>query len=180
MTWSSESFTTARIWESHTWITSPCTSSPASTKEDYGQLAGVQTRSTGLQPFIASYKDLDVDSCAIHSEGNDKDDSHRCYNKLYCSWYGGADAGKLTNEQIDDLKRIQSNYVIHDYCTDAHRFHETPKECARNSPQSYPAIGEIGVSEEVLTPLDDFSIFKRWLRKKLSNRSYAVVHPMQF
>ncbi|PTQ40983.1 hypothetical protein MARPO_0037s0147, partial [Marchantia polymorpha] len=107
--------------------------------EQWATRGGADKTDWSLQPFIASYKDFDVDSCAVHSEGNDKDDSHRCYNKLYSSWYGGADAGKLTNKQIDDLKRIQYNYVIYDYCTDAERFDETPKECSRNWPQSYPA-----------------------------------------
>ncbi|KAG6553386.1 hypothetical protein Mapa_005121 [Marchantia paleacea] len=99
---------------------------------------GAEKTDWSLQPFVASYKDFDVDSCAVHSHGENQDDSHKCYKKLYSSWYGQADAGKLTKKQVDDLKRIQYNYVIYDYCTDAERFEVTPPECARNWPQSYP------------------------------------------
>lgn len=86
-------------------------------------------------PFVASYKEFDVDSCPVHSHGDEYVDSHECYKKLHSSWYGSSEAGKLTKKQVDDLKRIQYNYVIYDYCTDVKRFNSTPPECARNWPQ---------------------------------------------
>ncbi|KAG6553384.1 hypothetical protein Mapa_005119 [Marchantia paleacea] len=103
--------------------------------ESWATRGGAEKCDWSQQPFVASYKEFDVDSCRVDSHGEEHEDTHECYKKLYSSWYGQPEFGKLTKKQVDDLKRIQYNYVIYDYCTDAGRFNSTPPECARNWPQ---------------------------------------------
>ncbi|BBN03329.1 xyloglucan:xyloglucosyl transferase [Marchantia polymorpha subsp. ruderalis] len=100
--------------------------------EDWATCGGKEKTDWNLQPFAASYKDFEIDSCTVHEDHND---IHDCYEKLYSSGYGQPENRKLSQKQIQDLKRIQYNYVIYDYCTDAKRFNTTPPECARNWPQ---------------------------------------------
>ncbi|KAM3213430.1 hypothetical protein ACQJBY_066042 [Aegilops geniculata] len=85
-------------------------------------------------PFSASYRGFKADACVVTAGG-----------KPHCGASGGTDvalgtgtgaAGEWYNQELDltlqqQMRRVQSNYMIYNYCTDPKRFAKgVPAECS--------------------------------------------------
>ncbi len=77
-------------------------------------------------PFIATFEDFGVDGCEVVNG-----DTQACVTQQGM-WWNLPQYQTLNANQIQALHKVQSDYLIYDYCTDTTRYPITPIECALN------------------------------------------------
>ncbi|EFJ18106.1 hypothetical protein SELMODRAFT_178522 [Selaginella moellendorffii] len=91
--------------------------------DDWATRGGLVKTDWSHAPFIASYKNFDLDACQA-SSGSCGPNSGKWWDSSAWQALSPSDAGKL--------KWVKKNYMIYDYCTDSARFPSRPAECARD------------------------------------------------
>jgi hypothetical protein len=82
-------------------------------------------------PFVASYREFGADACS----GGEA-------SALDCAasrWWNQVQYRALNDAQLGQLKWVQENLTIYDYCTDHARYNVTPPECFYSTPSSLGA-----------------------------------------
>ncbi|KAL2644708.1 hypothetical protein R1flu_012295 [Riccia fluitans] len=103
--------------------------------EDWATCGGTRKTDWSMAPFTASYTDFETNGCVVHP---DYPDLSPCYQNVTTSYvYGNNAVSQLSEKQVQDLKTVQYNYLIYDYCTDVERNPTPPAECAINWPQYF-------------------------------------------
>ncbi|KAJ7550981.1 hypothetical protein O6H91_07G128000 [Diphasiastrum complanatum] len=72
-------------------------------------------------PFIATYQNFGIDACQW------TDSTSNC--PASNSWWSQVSFDTLGSKAKSQLKWVQQNYMIYNYCTDTKRFSTTPAEC---------------------------------------------------
>jgi len=70
-----------------------------------------------LAPFVAEYRDLDLQVCEC-ADGVDDD---TCADSCADSKYAAKEPCQLTKEELRQLKAVQLGYTIYDYCDNARK-----------------------------------------------------------
>jgi xyloglucan:xyloglucosyl transferase len=84
-------------------------------------------------PFIASYKGFEIDGCECSITVADSDNARRCSSKNEKRfWWDEPMLAELNYHQSHQLKWVQANHMIYDYCVDSARFPATPLECVHH------------------------------------------------
>nr|AAT84462.1 putative xyloglucan endotransglucosylase/hydrolase [Selaginella kraussiana] len=89
--------------------------------DDWATQGGRVKTNWGHAPFVASYRNFDLDACAISSGS--------CTNSA--KWWDASAYAALSPSEISKLKWVEKNYLVYDYCKDPSRFSTKPAECAR-------------------------------------------------
>eukprot|EP01018_Ginkgo_biloba_P006615 Gb_10644 [translate_table: standard] len=89
--------------------------------DDWATRGGLEKIDWSKAPFIASYKDFDIEACSV-------------LNSKICAsnpnnWWEGVSYRQLTPLQARQYKWVRLNHMIYDYCTDKTRYPVTPPEC---------------------------------------------------
>ncbi|KAL2929125.1 putative xyloglucan endotransglucosylase/hydrolase protein 26 [Bienertia sinuspersici] len=95
--------------------------------DDWATQGGRVKTDWDLAPFTASLQNYKVDACYC----SDHSCVGRCSAKTYDNWWTNQKFYKLDEEKNQQMKDIQYNYMIYNYCTDYARFNGSyPKECS--------------------------------------------------
>lgn len=75
-------------------------------------------------PFVASYREFTADAC--HNTSTDPDATICASTK----WWNQPNYQVLNSDQLNQLKMVQTQFMIYNYCTDTARYNVTPPECS--------------------------------------------------
>ncbi|KAJ7542797.1 hypothetical protein O6H91_09G012700 [Diphasiastrum complanatum] len=95
------------IWDGDSWAT----------------LGGLQKLNWSHGPFIASYRNYDIDSCQWD------DPTPSCGLPNTINWWDQSQYRSLSYSQQGVLEWVKNNYLVYDYCTDTVRYPSLPFEC---------------------------------------------------
>ncbi|KAL3697386.1 hypothetical protein R1sor_011462 [Riccia sorocarpa] len=79
-------------------------------------------------PFIATFQNYNYDACEWLSNVT----VPACAAADANNWWDGAAYDDLTPVQVNELRKVQEEYMVYDYCTDTKRNPTPPVECAGN------------------------------------------------
>ncbi|KAL9376754.1 hypothetical protein Peur_030874 [Populus x canadensis] len=79
-----------------------------------------------VAPFIARYRNFRARAC----KWNGPVSINQCAANTPANWWTSPAYSKLSNAQLDQMKRVRDNYMIYNYCNDTKRFNgQMPPEC---------------------------------------------------
>ena len=80
-------------------------------------------------PFVASYREFSADACT----DTNTNAASECAS---LKWWNQYKYQALDNAQLGQLKWVQENMTVYNYCTDYARYNVTPPECLHSTPIS--------------------------------------------
>ncbi|AEE82293.1 xyloglucan endotransglucosylase/hydrolase 9 [Arabidopsis thaliana] len=92
--------------------------------DDWATQGGLVKTDWSHAPFVASYKEFQIDACEIPTTT----DLSKC-NGDQKFWWDEPTVSELSLHQNHQLIWVRANHMIYDYCFDATRFPVTPLEC---------------------------------------------------
>ncbi|XP_010430780.1 PREDICTED: xyloglucan endotransglucosylase/hydrolase protein 9 [Camelina sativa] len=92
--------------------------------DDWATQGGLVKTDWSHAPFVASYKEFQIDACEIPMTS----DLSKC-NGDQKFWWDEPTVSELSLHQNHQLIWVRANHMIYDYCYDATRFPVTPLEC---------------------------------------------------
>lgn len=95
--------------------------------DDWATQGGLVKTDWSHAPFVASYKEFQIDACEIPTTS----DLSKC-NGDQKFWWDEPTVSELSLHQNHQLIWVRANHMIYDYCFDATRFPVTPLECQRH------------------------------------------------
>lgn len=78
-------------------------------------------------PFVASYQNYHLDACVA------ADASAACASTNANRWWDWPEYQTLSAAQQDQLRWVEENYMVYNYCFDVSRNPVVPFECSQNS-----------------------------------------------
>lgn len=89
--------------------------------DSWATRGGLEKIDWSKAPFVASYRDFEIDSCQSPSNTSCASNSN--------NWWEGLSYRNLSSNQARLYKWVRANYMIYDYCTDRSRYPVPPIEC---------------------------------------------------
>ncbi|XP_030544409.1 xyloglucan endotransglucosylase protein 6 [Rhodamnia argentea] len=83
-------------------------------------------------PFVASYRNFDIDACECPGTAAAADNARRCSGGERRYWWDEPMVSELSLHQSHQLMWVRAKHMIYDYCTDTTRFPVTPAECVHH------------------------------------------------
>ena len=90
--------------------------------DDWATRGGLEKIDWSKAPFLAYYKDFDIEGCSVPGPAN-------CVANQ-ANWWEGTAYQALTAVEYRRYKWVRMNHMIYDYCTDRSRYPVPPPECA--------------------------------------------------
>ena len=81
-------------------------------------------------PFVASYREFNADACT----DTNANAASECAS---LKWWNQYEYQALGYAQVGQLKWVQENMTVYNYCTDYARYNVTPPECLYSTPISF-------------------------------------------
>nr|AFK36629.1 unknown [Lotus japonicus] len=84
-------------------------------------------------PFVATYKDFEINACECPVPVTAAENAKRCSSsedKSY--WWDEPTMSELSLHQSHQLLWVRANHMVYDYCSDTARFPVTPAECVHH------------------------------------------------
>ncbi|CAO2813291.1 unnamed protein product [Amaranthus hypochondriacus] len=101
--------------------------------DDWATQGGRVKTDWSHSPFIATYRDFQIDGCECPEPAAVSDNMKRCTSggqRKY--WWDQPTMSELSLHQNHQLKWVRANHLVYDYCSDASRFPVTPLECVHH------------------------------------------------
>ncbi|TYI54163.1 hypothetical protein E1A91_D11G056300v1 [Gossypium mustelinum] len=89
--------------------------------DDWATRGGLEKIDWTKAPFLAYYKDFDIEGCPVPGPVNCATNSR--------NWWEGTAYQALNAMEAKRYRWVRMNHVIYDYCTDKSRYPVTPPEC---------------------------------------------------
>ncbi|KAI3875832.1 hypothetical protein MKX03_023755 [Papaver bracteatum] len=102
--------------------------------DDWATIGGLVKTDWSHAPFTASYRNYNADACVSSSSS-----SSPCGSQPSLSSNNAWFSQELDSTAHENMKSVQKNYMIYNYCTDTQRFPQgMPAECATTNLQRPP------------------------------------------
>ncbi|KAL1061256.1 hypothetical protein V6Z11_1Z018000 [Gossypium hirsutum] len=89
--------------------------------DDWATRGGLEKIDWSKAPFLAYYKDFDIEGCPVPGPAN-------CASNPR-NWWEGTAYQALNAMEARRYRWVRMNHMIYDYCTDKSRYPVTPPEC---------------------------------------------------
>lgn len=95
--------------------------------DDWATQGGTVKTNWSNSPFVATFKSFEIDACEVSPSETDGVESKCGISRRF--WWDKPSLRELNNHQSHQLKWVRRKHLVYDYCMDAARFTELPKEC---------------------------------------------------